>query len=348
MGNKKWRAVCFINQFFGQIGGEDKASVGFSVSDKPVGPAILFNSKLNGECEVVGTIICGDNYFAENIESAVEEGVRLVRDMEADIFFAGPAFNAGRYGISCGNMASAVGKQLGIPTVTAMYPENPAVELFRKDTYIMKTKILSSDMRNIVPKMVDIGLRFLKNEHIGSAADEGYIKRDIIKNEYLDRTAAERAIDMVMKKIKGQPFVSEVLPPEFDTVEPAPAIRDMAKAKLALVTDGGLIPESNPDKLKPNGSTNWGEYNFEELLENKHFVIHSGYDGTSVLENPYRLFPKDVLVDLVNEGKLGELNDNVFVTCGNCASIDSAKGEGQAIAKRLLESKVDAAILTST
>ena len=73
MGNKKWRAVCFINQFFGQIGGEDKASVGFSVSDKPVGPAILFNSKLNGECEVVGTIICGDNYFAENIESAVEE-----------------------------------------------------------------------------------------------------------------------------------------------------------------------------------------------------------------------------------------------------------------------------------
>lgn len=348
MSTKKWRAVCFINQFFGQIGGEDKAFVGFSVVEKPVGPAMLINSKLGDECEVVGTIICGDNYFAENIESAVAEGVELVKKLEADIFFAGPAFNAGRYGMSCGNMASAVAKQLGIPTVTGMYPENPAVELFRKDTYIMKTEILSSNMRTVAPKMVDIGLHLLKNEPIGSAATEGYIKRDIIKNEYQDRTAAGRAIDMVLNKIKGEPFVSELLPPVFDIVEPAPAVKDISKAKLALVTDGGLIPESNPDKLKPNGSTNWGEYNLDELIANKHFVIHSGYDGTWVMGNPYRLFAKDVLLELVDEGKLGALNENVFVACGNCASIDASKKKGQGIAQRLIQSGVDAVILTST
>jgi glycine reductase len=115
--------------------------------------------------------------------------------------------------------------------------------------------------------------------------------------------------------------------------------------KLCLA---GLIPESNPDKLKPNGSTNWGEYNLDELLANKHFVIHSGYDGTWVLENPYRLFAKDVLMELVNEGRLGALNENVFVTCGNCASIAAAKKKGEAIAQRLLQSGADAAILTST
>ena len=61
-----------------------------------------------------------------------------------------------------------------------------------------------------------------------------------------------------MKKIKGEPFESELLPPKFDIVEPAPPVADITKAKLALVSDGGLIPESNPDKLKPNGSTTWG------------------------------------------------------------------------------------------
>ena len=31
MEQKKWRVVCYINQFFGQIGGEEMAHVGFSV-----------------------------------------------------------------------------------------------------------------------------------------------------------------------------------------------------------------------------------------------------------------------------------------------------------------------------
>ena len=137
MGTRKWRVVCYVNQFFGQIGGEDMAHVGFSVKDKPVGPAVLFQNLLKNDCEVVGTIICGDNYFAENIEHAVTEGVELVRSMKPDLFIAGPAYNAGRYGISCGNMAAAVGRELGIPTVTGMYPENPAADLFRKDTYIV-------------------------------------------------------------------------------------------------------------------------------------------------------------------------------------------------------------------
>ena len=134
METRKWRVVCYVNQFFGQIGGEDMAHVGFSVKDKPVGPAVLFQNLLKNDCEVVGTIICGDNYFAENIEHAVTEGVELVRSMKPDLFIAGPAYNAGRYGISCGNMAAAVGRELGIPTVTGMYPENPAADLYRKDT----------------------------------------------------------------------------------------------------------------------------------------------------------------------------------------------------------------------
>lgn len=348
MNSKKWRIVCFVNQFFGQIGGEDMAHVGFSTKNEAVGPAKLFETLMKDECEIVGTVICGDNYFAENTDQAIAEGVELVRAMKPDLFIAGPAFNAGRYGISCGNMVSAVAKNLGIPTVTAMYPENPAVELFRKDTYIVITGIMSSDLRKAAPKMADIGLRLLKGEHIGSAASEGYIIRDIILNEEQGENAAVRAINMLLKKIRGEPFESELLPPAFDTVEAAPPVADLNKVTLALVSDGGLIPEANPDKLKPNGSATWGHYEWDGLMREKHFVIHSGYDGTSVLENPYRLFPRDVLEDLVEEGRLGALDPEVYVACGNCASVAGSKEKGRQIAEMLKSKGIDAAILTST
>ena len=348
METKKWRVVCLVNQFFGQIGGEDMAHVGFSTQDKPVGPAVLFQNLLKDDCEVVGTVICGDNYFAENIEKAVAEGVELVRAMEPDLFIAGPAYNAGRYGISCGNMAAAVGRELGIPTVTGMYPENPAADLFRKDTYIIKTPILSSALRKVAPVMSSIGLRLLKGDPIGGAEEEGYIIRDIILNEEQPLNAAERSIEMLMKKLRGEPFKSELLPPNFDVVEPAAPILDLKSARLALVTDGGLIPESNPDKLKPNGSTTVGCYNWDELMSDKYFVIHSGYDGTWVLENPYRLFPVDILREEVEAERLGYLDPEVYVTCGNCASVAAAKVKGEQIAKGLLDKGITAAILTST
>lgn len=348
METKKWRVVCYVNQFFGQIGGEDMAHVGFSVKEEPVGPAMLFQNLLKEDCDVVGTVICGDNYFAENTEKAVAEGVELVRQLKPDLFIAGPAFNAGRYGISCGNMVSAVGRELGIPTVTGMYPENPAVDLFRKDTYIVKTPILSSALRKVAPTMASIALRLLKHEHIGSAESEGYVIRDIILNEEQPQNAAERAIEMLLKKIKGEPFKSELLPPNFDVVEPAPPVADLKTARLALVTDGGLIPQTNPDKLKPNGSTTVGCYNWDTLVSKPYFVIHSGYDGTWVMENPYRLFPVDILREEVEQGNLGYLHPDVYVTCGNCASVAAAKAKGQQIAQALLDQGITAAILTST
>lgn len=174
MSDKKYRVVCFINQFFGQIGGENMAHVGFSVFDKPIGPAGLINSEISDYGEVVATIVCGDNYFSENVEKASKEGLEYVRQYKPDIFFAGPAFNAGRYGISCGNMAKIVSKELGIPAITGMNIENPAADMFRKDIYIIKTGILSSEMRKVVPKMVNLGVRLLKKSILAVQ-----MKRDI-------------------------------------------------------------------------------------------------------------------------------------------------------------------------
>ncbi|CUX46353.1 Glycine reductase complex component B subunit gamma [Clostridium sp. C105KSO13] len=199
-----------------------------------------------------------------------------------------------------------------------------------------------------VAVILNIGLRLLKNEHINSAEKEGYIKRDIILNEEQPQNTADRAIEMVLKKIKGEQFTSELLPPHFDVVEPALPVASLNTVKLALISDGGLIPEANPDKLKPNGSTTWGCYNWDELLADKHFVIHSGYDGTWVLENPNRLFPVDVLREFQADNKIGTLHPDVYVACGNCASVAASKTKGEQIAQALLTQEIEAAILTST
>lgn len=344
----KFKVLVYLNQFYGQIGGEEEADVGLSFTEDVVGPGLLYQKNLGDEAEVVGTFICGDNYFAENIESTLEEILAKTEEISPDIVFLGPAFNAGRYGISCGNIASAISKKLNIPTLTGMYPENPAADIFRKDTYIIETKISAADMRKAVPKMTDLGLRLLKGEKVGSAATEGYIKRDVILNEQQEHKASTRAIEMAMARLHGEHFVTELAPPVYDVIESPPPIVNLKDARIAIVTDGGLIPEHNPDKLKPNGSETWGQYNIDTLLSEPHFVIHSGYDGTWVLENTQRLVPINTLRQLQNEGVIGEVYPDVFVACGNCASIEASKKIGAEIAQKLRNYNIDGVILTST
>ena len=36
--------------------------------------------------------------------------IEMVKKYEPDLFIAGPAFNAGRYGVACGTIAKAIGQ----------------------------------------------------------------------------------------------------------------------------------------------------------------------------------------------------------------------------------------------
>ena len=68
--NKKIRVVHYLNQFFAQIGGEDKADVGPQSKMVPSVPVALCNRRSESNGEVVATIFCGDNYFAEHQEAS--------------------------------------------------------------------------------------------------------------------------------------------------------------------------------------------------------------------------------------------------------------------------------------
>ena len=143
----KLRALCYINQFYAGIGGEDKADIGISLFEGK-GPSIGMQAMWRQEMEVVATIACGDN-FANTEASLPELAAALaeaVGKFKPHVFISGPAFNAGRYGVACARTADYVRSELGIPSVTAMYPENPAVPMFVKHNYIVATPETAAGM----------------------------------------------------------------------------------------------------------------------------------------------------------------------------------------------------------
>ena len=116
----KIRVVHYINQFYAGMGGEDTASVGMSVEEKAVGPGLYLQKVLGDEYEITATVICGDNYIAENIETVSLDVMEIAKKYDAQLFVAGPGFNAGRYGLACGATTAAVTEKLKIPAVTAL------------------------------------------------------------------------------------------------------------------------------------------------------------------------------------------------------------------------------------
>ena len=95
------RAVHYLNQFFGGIAGEEQANTTVEVRDGPLGPGRPLQQLPGDRGELVATIICGDNYINESKDDAVGAIRRALAELKPDLVFAGPAFDAGRYGQAC-------------------------------------------------------------------------------------------------------------------------------------------------------------------------------------------------------------------------------------------------------
>lgn len=346
-----YKVIHYINQFFAGIGGEEKADITPEVRDGLVGPGLALNNALGADAEIVATFICGDNYFANNIEAVSAQIVEAAKKYGADALIAGPAFNAGRYGTACGSVCAAVKKALNIPVVTAMYKENPGVDLYRKDIIIIDAADSARGMGKAVPAMASVLLKLLKGQELASPEAEGTIEQGIRVNMFYETCGAERAVDMLVKKLKGEPFKTEYKMPVFDRVEPRPAIKDMTKIKVALVTSGGIVPFGNPDHIAASNAQNFGEYDIAgvtDLLQGKYQTAHGGYDQTYANIDADRVLPVDVLRDLEKEGKIGSLHNLFYTTVGNGTAVLNSKSFGTEIGHRLKKAGVEAVILTST
>lgn len=339
------RIVHYINQFFGQIGGEEKAHISPQIEDGPIGPGNGINAGLGDSGEIVKTIICGDDYFNENAEDAKAEIKEVLEEVEPDLVLAGPAFNAGRYGMACGGVAELACDELDIPVISAMYPENPGYEMYRNYAYMIETSNSAAGMREAIPNMVKLIKSYVKKDgKLGRPQEEGYMPRGLRKNMFTEKRGSTRAVEMLIKKINGEVFETEYPMPNFDRVAPVDPIEDLANTKVALVTSGGIVPDGNPDRVESSSASKYGEYKITEMGE----TAHGGYDPVYANQDPNRVLPVDVLKDLESEGVIGELHEIYYSTVGNGTAVASSKVFAQEIAETLINDGVQAVILTST
>ena len=341
------KIVHYLNQFYAGIGGEDKADTPPEKRDGVVGPGMALNGALAGTAEIVGTVICGDSYFNENLEQASATVLEMIKSFNPDLVVAGPAFNAGRYGMACGTVAKIVEENLQLPVVSGMYEENPGLEIYKRYAYMVPTGDSAASMRSAVPAMAEIIKKLAKGEEV----TEGFVPKGIRKNYFSEVRGSTRAVDMLVKKLKGEEFVTEYPMPDFDRVAPAAAIKDITKAKIALVSSGGPVPKGNPDHIESSSASKFGRYSLKDISDftaANGETAHGGYDPVYANEDLDRVLPVDVLKEMVTAGEIGSLHEYYYSTVGNGTAVGSSKKFGAQIAEFLKEDKVDAVILTST
>ena len=348
----KIRVVHYINQFFANIGGEEKADypAELRVGEK-IGPGLALTQQFGEEAEIVATIVCGDSYFNENLEKAKAEILEMVKGQNPDIFIAGPAFNAGRYGVACGTVCDMIQEELGIPAVTGMYVENPGADMFKNKVYTVPTKNSAAGMRDAVKKLAPLALKLAKGEKIGASCEDNYMPNGIRVNLFEEKRGSKRAVEMLLKKIAGKPFVTEFPMPTFDKVAPNPAIKDLSKATIALCTSGGIVPKGNPDHIESSNATRYGEYDItgvNDLTEETYETAHGGYDPVYANEDADRVLPVDVMREFEKEGIIGKLHNKFYTTVGNGTAVLSSKAFAEEYAQKMIADGVDAVIMTST
>ncbi len=347
--------IVYVNQFFGRVGGEDVADYAPEIKDGAIGAAQAFANGLV-DAKVTHTLICGDNYMGSNTEDAIKKLLGFLEGKSFDLFIAGPAFQAGRYGSACGTICKAVKEKFGVPVLTSMHVENPGVEMFKKDMIIFKGGHSAGSMKKDAEAVVNYANKLLKGEATDSAEEEGFYARGIRHQVWrADKVcAADRVIDMLLKKVKGEEFKTELPIPKKDIVPIATPITDLSKATIALCTSGGIVPVGNPDKIQSASATRWGRYSVKGMdkLENraagKFMTIHAGYDPQAGDADPNVVVPLDALRAYEKEGKIGKVYDYFFSTVGTGTTQAEAARMGKEIVEDLKKNNVTGVILTAT
>jgi len=346
---KQLRCVHYLNQFFGKVGGEEKANIPLHIVEGPVGPGAAVQNALQGEGEVVATIVSGDNYFIEENEKALIEVGRALDEIAPDLVIAGPAFDAGRYGLACAEVCKAAQRK-GIPAVTAMFPENPGVLEHRREVYIFPTKKVSTDMAPAIEKMIEFGKKLASGAPIGTADEEGYLPRGIRKSGMAQEPGYKRAVDMLVMKLKGKPFKTEIPVILPEKVKPAPPIGDVSKAEIALVTTCGLIRKGNPEEQVSRNADRHFRHSVvgvDEMKNTEWEAFHAGYYDEIASDDPNYILPLRQMRFLESEKFVGRIHPYIFTLAGVSTPVARSKKIGRQIAQELVDEGVDGVLLTS-
>ena len=190
-----------------------------------------------------------------------------------------------------------------------------------------------------------------QNGTLGPAIVEGYIPRGFRSNEYVEKNAAQRAIEMLMKRLAGQNPPTEI---------------PLRGFEMVAARGAGPRPEERDDRHRHGrrhgapGQPRQAEAGLRrrvrhvlhqgpaELPAGDFKGIHGGYDSTWVDEDPDRVVPLDALRQFEKEGRFKLLLEEYYALCGIGTNVAMSKKLGAQIAEQLKRKEVSAAIYTST
>ena len=344
------RVIHYLNQFFAGIGGEEAANTPVEVREGPVGPGRPLQAALGDQGSVVATIICGDNYLTDARPAALGNIAGALKAWRPHVVVAGPAFQAGRYGVACVEVCKAADAH-GIPAVTGMHRENPGVLASRRVVLIVPTGAATVEMPAALSALARLAVKLGRGEALGPAEVEGYLPRGIRKKGLRDAPGYRRAVDMLAAKLHGRSFTTEVPYQAPDRVAPAPPVASLRRAAVALVTTGGIVPKGNPDRQASKNAARYYRYSVEHLqsmTSDQWEAYHAGYFTHLVNHNPNYVLPLSYMRELEAAGEIGGVYPGIFTLPGVSTPVAQAEALGAGIARELHEAGVPACLLVAT
>lgn len=345
----------YLNQFFAGIGAEEKADVPLDFREEPVGPGKRLQALFGNSAQIVVTAYCGDNYFAEHTDEVLKAILQIAKEQNVELVVAGPAIAAGRFGFACVEVCHLLSTSADLYCVTGMYTENPGVDGYRqyKDgkVFLLPTADAITGMEDALQRMAQFVLKLASGATIGSAAEEGYIPRGIRLDAAVSKSGAKRGVDMLLDKLAGRSFDTEIAIEIPEEVPVAPPIANIKNACLAIVSTSGVHPSGNPYGFKIYRNTQFKKYSIDKLNSMKKGdweVVHGGYNAMFMNENPNYGVPLDACREMEREGVFRKLYSYFYGTTGVEGLVSAMQDVGTDIVADMKAEGVHAALLVST
>jgi glycine reductase len=222
---------------------------------------------------------------------------------------------------------------------------------YRTEVIIVPTGETAAGMAEALARIAPLALKLARGEKLGPASVEGYLPQG--RRASIDRQVPgyQRALTMLLDKLHGRPFTTEVPIQMPDRVSPARAVASVARARLGLVTTGGLVRKGNPERAVSRMATRFHRHSVAELesLSGRDWeAFHGGYFNHIVNTNPNYILPLSFLRHLEKRGMVGSIFEWIYALPGVGTSVAASRVLGRDIARDLTDGGVHAALLVST
>lgn len=320
---KEITVMHYLNQFFAGKGGEDKADVPLGFHHEPLGPGKRLQALLGDLGKNIVTVYCGDNYFSGYTGEVLAQIQQFVSDKKVQIAVAGPAFDAGRYGFACMEVCHFLSTSMNLKCITGMHIENPGLLGYKqykdRNIFAFPTSPSITGLEDALSRIARCVLKLTADETMGPASEEGYIPRGFRVDGVIGKSGVERATEMLLNKLAGRAFTTELPVESVEEMTIAPPIANLSDSCIALATSCGLVPLGNPDGLRAHRNTQWRKYSIGTLNSMKDStwdVSHGGYDTAFMHDNPNYGIPLDVCRVLEKQGAFRRLYPSFYATVG--------------------------------